>query len=299
MMEKGVHAMCDEHKKYALFIGRWQPFHNGHKHLIDMALASKENVCVAIRDTGVSEKDPYTAQQRAEMIRRVYGDNVKTIVIPDIASINVGRNVGYSVNIVDVPEHIAKISGTNVRAGLSENVPPEVGEYIRTLRTTIWLTGLPCAGKTTLGRRLKEELDRRGYANVHLDADDVRSRLNEDLGYSHDDRKENIRRVAHVARLFNENGILVTASFISPTNDVREIVREIIANVKLVFVKCSLETCEERDVKGMYARAKRGEIKEFTGVSAPFEDPEADIVVDTEGCGVEDCVSRILDGMHL
>ncbi len=288
--------MYNGHKKYALFIGRWQPFHNGHKYLIDKALSAGEDVCVAIRDTEISDQNPYTAEQRVEMIRRIYGDQAEVIVIPDIKSINIGRNVGYEVNVIDPPDDIGRVSGTNVRLGKDDNVPLEVADYIKLLRTTFWLTGLPCSGKTTLSKRLKEELDNRGFKTVHLDADDVRNKLNVDLGFSQQDRKENLRRVAHVSRLFNDNGSLVIASFVSPTNEFREMIKGIVGNFKLVFVKCSLKVCEERDVKGMYKKARNGEVKDFTGVSSPFENPSnADIVVDTEHENIEECVKWILD----
>jgi adenylyl-sulfate kinase len=290
--------MYNSHKKYALFIGRWQPFHNGHRYLVDEALAKGDNVCVAIRDTEISGSNPFTVEQRSEMLRRVYGEKIEIVVIPDIKSINIGRNVGYDVNIIEPPAHIGKISGTNVRAGKEESVPPEVAEYIKLLRTTLWLTGLPCSGKTTLAKRLKEELDNRGYQAVHLDADDVRNELNADLGFSPQDRHENLRRISHVAKLFNENGNFVVASFVSPSNEYRKMIRGIIGNFKLVFVKCCLKVCEERDVKGMYKKAKSGEIKDFTGISAPFEEPlDADIVVDTEKSSVEDCVRKILSSI--
>lgn len=292
--------MHNGHKKYALFIGRWQPFHNGHKYLIDEALRKGESVCIAIRDTEISQQNPYTVEQRAEMIRRIYGNKVETIVIPDINSINIGRNVGYDVNFVEPPADIKKISGTNVRAGKDDNVPGEVREHIKLLRTTLWLTGLPCSGKTTLSKRLKDELNNRGFNTVCLDADDVRSRLNADLGFSPRDRMENLRRVAHVAKLFNDNGNFVIASFVSPLNEYRQMVREIVGNFKLVFVKCSLRICEERDVKGMYKKARAGEIKDFTGVSAPFEEPSnVDIIIDTEHRGVDDCVGDILNELGI
>ena len=159
------------------------------------------------------------------MIRRVYKNNVEIIAIPDIKSINIGRKVGYDVNRIDPPEPIEKISGTNVRAGKDGNIPPEVREYIKTLRTTLWLTGLPCSGKTTLARRLKEELDNRGYKAVCLDGDDIRGMLNADLGFSDKDRRENLRRIGHVAKLFNQNGNFVIASFVSPTDELREMVK--------------------------------------------------------------------------
>ena len=287
--------MYNGHKKYALFVGRWQPFHNGHKYLIDKALGNGENVCVAIRDTEISEANPYSVQQRTEMVRLVYGNRVEVIVIPDIKSINVGRNVGYDINFIEPPVAVGNISGTKVRLGNDGDVPVEVAEYIRLFRKTLWLTGLPCSGKTTLSKRLKEELDNRGFKTVLIDADDVRNKLNSDLGFSPEDRKENLRRVAHVAKLFNDNGSIVIASFVSPGEEYRRIVKGIIGNFKLIFVRCSLKTCEARDVKGMYKKARNGEIKEFTGVSAPFEDPsEADIVVDTERYNVEECIAEIL-----
>ncbi len=292
--------MYNGHKKHAMFIGRWQPFHNGHKYLIDEALSQGQDVCVAIRDTEISTQNPYTVEQRKQMLKRVYGDKVTLAVIPDITSINIGRKVGYDVNRIDPPEHIEKISGTNVRAGKDSNVPLEVAEYLKILQTTLWLTGLPCAGKTTLAERIKAESDNRGYKTVHLDGDDVRGKLNADLGFSPEDRKENLRRIAHVARLFNENGNFVIASFVSPSNEFRRMVGDIIGNFKLVYTKCSLETCEERDVKGMYKKARDGEIKQFTGISAPFEEPtEPDIIVDTENGSIEDCVEQILQAMKI
>lgn len=292
--------MYNGHKRYAMFIGRWQPFHNGHKYLIDHAITQGQDVCIALRDTEISEKNPYTIDQRAEMIRRVYGNKVKIAVIPDIASINIGRKVGYDVNRIDPPKQIEKISGTNVRSGIDNNVPTEVSEYIKTLQTTLWITGLPCAGKSTLARGIKEELDNRGYKAVHLDGDDLRGKLNADLGFSVKDRKENLRRVAHIAKLFNENGNFVIASFISPSNQLRQMVADIVGNFRLVYARCSLETCEKRDVKGMYKKARSGEIREFTGVSAPFEEPDNDsIVVDTENNNLEDCVKHILKEMKI
>jgi len=290
--------MYNAHKRYAMFIGRWQPFHKGHKYLIDQALSEGKNACVAIRDTEISDKNPYTVEQRKEMIWRVYGDRVAAIAIPDIESINIGRKVGYGVNRIDPPEEITKISGTNVRAGKDANIPPEVADYLKTLKTTLWLTGLPCAGKTTIAKRLKEELDNRGYYTNHLDGDDVRGALNEDLGFTPEDRKENLRRIAHVSKLFNKNGTFVIASFVSPTNELRNMIKGIVENFKLVYVKCSLKECEKRDVKGMYKRARTGEIPQFTGVSAPFEEPKnPDIVVDTENSNLEECVKQILTNL--
>ncbi len=173
-------------------------------------------------------------------------------------------------------------------------------ELRETTQATLWLTGLPCAGKTTLARRLKEELDNRGYNTVHLDGDNIRGKLNADLGFSPEDRRENLRRAAHVSRLFNKNNHFVIASFVSPLNELREMIRGIIDNFKLVYVKCSLRICEQRDTKGMYKKARQGNIEQFTGVSAPFEDPgNPEITVNTDNNTVEECVGHILEQLKL
>lgn len=160
---------------------------------------------------------------------------------------------------------------------------------------TLWLTGRPCAGKSTLAAALEEVLEKRGVHVARLDGDDVRNKLNADLGFTDKDRAENLRRVAHVAQLFNENESFVIATFVSPTNEMRRLVRGIIQNFRLCYVKCTAEVCENRDVKGMYKKARLGQIKDFTGVSAPFEEPDkCEIVVDTGASSVEQCVAEIL-----
>lgn len=285
------------HKRYAIVPGRWSPLHIGHVYIVDQLLGQGKNVCIMIRDTELSDQDPYTAEQRREMWRRVYGDRIKTMIVPDIESINIGRNVGFDLNEIEVPAHIAEISATAIRKGDQSNVPPQVREYLKLLGTTIWLTGLPCAGKTTIGKHLKREMQRRGYSVVHLDGEDVRAGLNADLDFSDAGRRENLRRIAHMAQLLNSNHIFVVASFVSPTNAMRNLVRGIIENLKLVYVKCSLETCSRRDTKGMYARAtgtKGPKIENFTGISAPFDEPDADVTVDAENRTVEECTETIL-----
>lgn len=295
---------CNQHKKYVMYPGRWQPLHNGHMAIISDALEKGENVWIAIRDTEISENNPYTTEQRIEMIKRaygkLYGDRVIASVIPDIEGIKYGRKVGFKVEHIDPPQDIKGISATNIRAGKDSRINEGVANYINLLESTIWLTGLPCSGKTTIADKLKEELDNRvGYRTARLDGDVVRGkgRLNEDLGFSYQDRKENLRRVANVARMFNDNKITVIASFVSPTNNLRDMVGGIIGEkrFKLVYVRCPLEICEQRDVKGMYKKARKKEIKEFTGISAPFEEPEKPfITIDTDKQNLEACVGDIL-----
>jgi bifunctional enzyme CysN/CysC len=160
---------------------------------------------------------------------------------------------------------------------------------------TVWLTGMPCSGKTTIAKALQIELRERNINAICLDGDDLRSKLNEDLGFSDADRKENLRRASHISQLFNDKGTIVVSSFVSPTNDLRDNIQGIITNMKMVYVKCSAEECARRDVKGMWARAKSGEIKGFTGYDAPFDEPNSpDLVVDTEKFSVEECVEMII-----
>jgi adenylyl-sulfate kinase len=165
---------------------------------------------------------------------------------------------------------------------------------------TFWITGLPCSGKTTVGLVLKQKLTSRGHNMVHLDGDIIRKGLNKDLGFSHEDRIENLRRVAHVAELFNQNGQDVIATFVSPTNVHRELVGSIISNIKLIHADCSPAKCETRDCRGMYAKARQGEIKEFTGVSAPFEKPSNEhISVDTEHISPDESAEIIIEKLNL
>lgn len=165
---------------------------------------------------------------------------------------------------------------------------------------TLWFTGLPCSGKTTLARRVREALAARGEKACILDGDDIRATLNADLGFSPRDRRENLRRAAHICRLFNAHGVPVLATFVSPTQEYREMVREIIGDCSVVYVKCGLDACEARDVKGMYKKARSGEISDFTGVSAPFEEPvDARITVDTEHGSVEECAAAIVKAIGI
>ena len=161
-----------------------------------------------------------------------------------------------------------------------------------------WFTGLSGSGKSTVAIALERELHSRGLLCRILDGDNIRSGINNNLGFSAEDRVENIRRIAEVGRLFVDTGIITIAAFISPNNQLREMAAEIIGKGDFVevFVSTPLEECEKRDVKGLYAKARRGEIKNFTGISAPFEAPEhPDITLDTSKLPVEESVKILLD----
>ena len=162
----------------------------------------------------------------------------------------------------------------------------------------LWFTGLSGSGKSTVAIALERELHSRGLLCCILDGDNIRSGINNNLGFSAEDRVENIRRIAEVGRLFVDTGIITIAAFISPNNQLREMAAEIIGKDDFVevFVSTPLEECEKRDVKGLYAKARRGEIKNFTGISAPFEAPEhPDITLDTSKLPVEESVKILLD----
>ena len=140
----------------------------------------------------------------------------------------------------------------------------------------IWFTGLSGSGKSTIAGRVEEMLNERGFLTYLIDGDNIRGGLNSNLGFSDEDRKENIRRIGEVAKLFVDAGVIVLAVFISPFKADRKFVRDLVDKGEFieVFVNCPLEVCETRDPKGLYQKARAGEIKDFTGISSPFEIPE-------------------------
>ena len=160
------------------------------------------------------------------------------------------------------------------------------------------MTGLSGAGKTTLSYALESALHSMGYFVQTLDGDNVRTGINKNLGFSEADRYENIRRIAEVSRLFVGCGIITIASFISPTSVIRDMARTIIGPDDFIeiFVNAPIEVCESRDTKGLYLKARKGEIKEFTGISAPYEEPEhPELVIDTVNHTKEESAGLILD----
>jgi len=164
----------------------------------------------------------------------------------------------------------------------------------------VWMTGLSGSGKSTIAIELELLLHATGIFTIVLDGDNVRAGINNNLGFSDADRTENIRRIAEVAKLFLNNGAVVICTFVSPTIAIREQARAIIgaADFVEVFIDTPLEVCEARDVKGLYAKARAGEVKDFTGISAPFEAPlEADLSVDTTDREPDDCAGDIFEAI--
>lgn len=166
----------------------------------------------------------------------------------------------------------------------------------------LWFTGLSGSGKSTVAIALERELQKRGLLCRILDGDNIRTGINANLGFSADDRRENIRRVAEVAKLFVDTGIITIAAFVSPTEDLRNLAQHIIGkdDFKEIFISTPIEECERRDVKGLYARARRGEVKNFTGISAPFEASQHPALsLDTSKLSLEESVAQLLQLLNI
>ena len=175
--------------------------------------------------------------------------------------------------------------------------PEERSRLLGQQPLTVWLTGLSASGKSTLAFALERDLVEMGHACYVLDGDNVRHGLNSNLGFSHADRTENIRRIAEVARLMNDAGLIVITAFISPYRADRQLAREIIGMERFVeiYVSTPITTCEARDPKGMYRRAREGAIQGFTGVGAPYEPPEFPALkLDTSIDSLPECVRKVL-----
>ena len=162
----------------------------------------------------------------------------------------------------------------------------------------IWFTGLSGSGKSTVAMGVERELHAQGILCRILDGDNVRAGINNNLGFSAEDRIENIRRIAEIGKLFVQTGVVTLACFVSPTNDIRQMAREIVGEEDFleVYISTTIEECERRDVKGLYARARKGEVKNFTGISAPFEAPVSpDIAIDTSKIPLEESVRTLTE----
>ncbi len=276
-----------------LFIGRWMPFHEGHKYIIDSYVNNGKKVCIAIRDTEPSVENPFSARLRARLIEDVYIGNplVEVIIIPDIESVVVGRGVGYS--IAEAPESIEKMSGTEIRK--NKEIKFNSGKGF-----CVWFTGLPASGKTTLSQLLSSKLrkptDEGALVVERLDGDTFRETFTKGLGFSAEDRYANLQTAVKVAKDLIDYGVVVLCSFITPYQMIRDQIRKRFDEKYFeVYLKCPTEVCERRDPKGMWKRAREGELKEFTGVSAPFEEStNPNLVLHTDTDSPEICVQKII-----
>jgi len=162
----------------------------------------------------------------------------------------------------------------------------------------IWMTGLSGSGKTTLAIGLEKCLNERGFLTQLLDGDNIRSGINKDLSFSESDRTENIRRIAEISKLFVNCGVITINSFVSPSEELRQLAKTIIGekDFNCIYVNTPLEICEKRDTKGLYAKARKGEIKDFTGISAPFDIPKSpELEIDSHNRSYEDCLKQLTE----
>lgn len=187
-------------------------------------------------------------------------------------------------------DHIYPIFDTILQKKQKEELLGQQGKVI-------WMVGLSGSGKSTLARAAEHILHQKGRLSMLLDGDNLRTGVNKNLGFSEEDRTENIRRAAEVAKLFANCGVITICSLISPTKEIREMAKSIIGeNYFEVYIDCPLEVCEQRDVKGLYAKARRGEIKDFTGISSPFDPPQhPDLRLKTYEQSVEECHKVLVD----
>ncbi len=171
---------------------------------------------------------------------------------------------------------------------------------LRQRSRVIWFTGLSGSGKTTLAKELEKRMHNNGYLVQVLDGDNIRSGINNNLGFSETDRMENIRRIAEVSKLLIHSGVITINSFISPTSQIRHLAMKVIGkeNFIEIYVSTPMEVCEKRDVKGLYKKAREGKIRDFTGIDSPFEPPaDADVEVDTSKLSIAESVEKIVENI--
>jgi len=187
---------------------------------------------------------------------------------------------------------------TNVKWHHGKITKEERAKLLNQKGATIWLTGLSGSGKSTIAVELEHALIENKHQAFILDGDNIRHGLNKNLGFSPEDRTENIRRIGEVAKLFTEANIITVAAFVSPYREDRDNVRKLLGDGEFIeiYVKCSLEVCEERDTKGLYKKARAGEVKDFTGISAPYEEPlNPELTIDSSKLSIEESTRTILD----
>ena len=300
--------MKNKKLKTALIIGRWQPWHKGHRELFKAALDRAEKVAIGVRATYATDgKNPFTFEEVCKFIDedlgKDYKDKYEVIDLPNITNVIYGRDVGYKVEKISFDEDIESISATSVRKSM--NISPtenEVTTQERFKRSgheggVVWLTGLSASGKTTIARQVERDLFDRGYNVFMLDGDNLRDGLNFNLGFSKEDRHENIRRAGEVAAILSSSGFIVISSFITPLKIDREVAKNACReNFYEIFVSASIEECELRDPKGLYKKARAGEIKDFTGIDSIYETPEnPHLVLNTEDAKENVSANQLID----
>jgi len=300
------------------FIGRWSPLHKGHISIMEKK--RKENpekpILILVRDT---DFDGYSAPFRAELVKiwiKERGIKGTIMIIPDIEGVYWGRDVGYNTEMVEVNERIKNISATEIRNGIKngnklwkKNIACEGFSHLLTDQTSkiaesglvIWLTGCPCSGKTTISIELVKKI-RGSYPHIRvqqLDGDVIRNTpMAQGVGFSHEDRALHIKRMAQLAKMFANQGILVICAFVSPNKKIRNQARKIIGKKRFikVYIKASQKTRIKRDGKGLYAKAIAGKISNLTGYNASYEEPDSpDLICNTDRETIKESVEKLFN----
>lgn len=299
------------------FIGRWTPFHKGHTAIIEAKRQEHPMLPVLIMIRNTNE-DTYPPAVRAEYIKiwmqkkRISGT---IMIVPNIEGVYWGRGVGYNVGLVDVDTSVQKISGTQIRHQISKKttrwkkdvadenasylLSPSISHIVDT-GLVVWLTGCPSSGKTTISRALDTSIRKR-FPHLKtrlLDGDDIRtSPLAMGVGFSKEDRTNHIRKMAYLAKMFAEHGVVVICAFVSPDAAIRNEARAHIGKERFieVYVHASKKLRIKRDNKGLYHMAKLGKISNLTGYNALYQKPEhPDVSCDTGNQTVDACANKIL-----
>ncbi len=298
------------------FIGRWSPFHNGHKAIITKKITENPllPVLILVRHTLT---DQYTASARAMYIKQWMTDqHIKgtIMIIPNVEGVYWGRGVGYKTEPVSVDEAITSISGTDIRRRMQDKksswhnlVAVPESAYLLTPAVSsiveqglvVWLTGCPSSGKTTIARAFIHHVAAT-YPHLKtqlLDGDDMRATpVAAGVGFSKKDRADHILRMAYIAKMFADHGILVVCAFVSPDRRIRMKAKKIIGKNRYieVYVRASKSTRMKRDTKGMYKQAAKGALQNFTGYNAFYEAPKKpDVLCDTDTQDVSSCVTAV------
>ncbi len=295
--------------KRAVFIGRWTPFHKGHLAIMQKKIDEGKPLLILVRDTPYDIYPPLMRKRMIEAAMSKLKVDAKVMIIDDIESINYGRGVGYEVNEIEVPDNIKQISATEIRDRIEKNdfswkeFIPEgadkiLEDYLTGKGVVVWLTGLPKSGKSEIAELTAYKLEQRGIQAERLDGSILRKTISKDLGFSKKDRDTNLERAMHIAEMLSRNRAIVLCSFITPYESQRKRIRKELekhGHYVEVYVKSSVETSKKRDEEGLYRKAEKGEIKDFTGVSQDYEEPEnPDIVLDTEKKSMEDCAEELV-----
>ena len=301
--------MSNENKlETAMIIGRWQPWHEGHRELFKAALKRAERVAIGVRTTtNIDNKNPFSFDEVKKFIdddlKKEFEGKYTIIQLPNITNVIYGRDVGYNVEKINFEKDIEDISATEKRKSM--NITPVSHDVLSLEREkrnnhkgcVIWLTGLSGSGKTTIARALERQLFDQGNNIYMLDGDNLRSGLNSNLGFSFEDRKENVRRIGEVAALFARAGFIVITAFISPfAEDRKKALAAFKENSYEIYLSASIDICEKRDPKGLYKKARLGEIKDFTGIDSPYEIPtKPALILNTDKETEEVSINKLYD----